>query len=64
MDWQRLGPGTSANNMSDANTENPGQQRRTTANEPMPKASLTSKRLREPEEEGKNTLEKKKKKMK
>ena len=64
MEWQRLGPGTSANNMSDANTENPGEQRRTTANEPMPKASLTSKRLREPEEEGKNTLEKKKKKMK
>ena len=62
MEWDRLGSGTSVDNMSDANPENPGKQQRTIAKEPMPKASLTSKRLREPEEEGKNMVENKKKK--
>ena len=62
MEWERLGPGTSADNMSDANSENSAEQQRTIANEPMPEASLTSKRLREPEEEGNNTVENKKKK--
>ena len=48
--------------MSDANPKNSGEQQRTIVDEPMPEAYLTSKRLREPEEEGQNTVEIKKKK--
>ena len=62
MEWERLGPGTSAGNVSNANPEHSGEQQRTIADEPMPEASLTSKRLREPEEQVKNTAEIKKKK--
>ena len=45
--------------MSDANSENSEQQQRTVVDEPMNQASLTSKRQREPEEEGKKTGEQK-----
>ena len=61
MEWKRLRPSTSTDNMFDTNSENSGEQQRTIANKPMPEASLTSKRLREPEEGGKNTEKKKKK---
>ena len=62
MEWERQGLGTSANNMLDANPENSGKQQRTVVDEPMPETSLTSKRQRDPEVEGKNTVENKKKK--
>ena len=62
MEWEKLGPGTSADNMSNADPESSGERQRTNADEPMPEASLTSKRLREPEEDGKNIVENKKKK--
>ena len=60
MEWEKLGPGTSADNMSNADPESSGERQRTNADEPMPEASLTSKRLREPEEEAKNIVENKK----
>ena len=60
MEWEKLGPGTSADNMSNADPENSGEQQRRIADELMPEASLTSKRLREPEEEAKNIVENKK----
>ena len=60
MEWEKLGPGTSAGNMSNADPENSGEQQRRIADELMPEASLTSKRLREPEEEAKNIVENKK----
>ena len=46
--------------MPNADPENSGEQQTTIAHEPMPEASLTSKRLREPEEEAKNIVENKK----
>ena len=60
MEWEKLGPGTSPSNMPNADPENSGEQQTTIAHEPMPEASLTSKRLREPEEEAKNIVENKK----
>ena len=62
MEWEKLEPGTSADNMSNADPESSGERQRTNADEPMPEASLTSKRLREPEEEGKNIVKNKKNK--
>ena len=64
MEWKRLRPSTSTDNMFDTNSENSGEQQRTIANKPMPEASLTSKRLREPEEGCKSMVGNKKKRMK
>ena len=44
MEWEEPGQGTSADNMSDANSEDPEESQRTIFDEPMPAASLTSKR--------------------
>ena len=41
MKWERQGSATSADNMSDANPKNSGEQQRTIVDEPMPEASLT-----------------------
>lgn len=55
---------TSNNKMSYANSEDSETSQRTVVDEPIPEASLTSKRVRKPEEEGKdNTEHKKRKKM-
>ena len=42
MEWEEPGQGTSADNMSDANSEDPEESQRTIVDEPMPAASLTS----------------------
>ena len=44
MEWERLGPGTNADNMSNPNSENSGQQQRTIADEFMAEASLDFKK--------------------
>ena len=44
MEWERLGPGTNADNMSNPNSENSGQQQRTIADELMAEASLDFKK--------------------
>ena len=56
MESERHGQGNSANSMSDANPENSEEQQRTLVNEPIAESSLTSKRQREPDDEGKNTI--------
>ena len=56
MESERQGQGNSANSMSDANPENSEEQQRTLVNEPIAESSLTSKRQREPDDEGKNTI--------
>ena len=68
MDVGQPGPGTSVvNELSEATSEESGTSLQIVADEPMPEASHTSKRVREPEEskqQDKKISEKKKKKKK
>ena len=64
MELVEPGQDTSTNNMSYTYSEDSETSQRTVVDEPIPEASLTSKRVRKPEEEGKdNTEHNKRKKM-
>ena len=63
MESEEPGQDASADNMSEVDSEKSETPQQTWVDEPMPEASQTSKRVREPEEgEGTNTQEKSKKK--
>lgn len=56
MELERQGQGNSANSMSNVNPENSEEQQRTLVNKLIAESSLTLKRQREPDDEGKNTI--------
>lgn len=62
MELKEPGQGTSVNNMQKVNSEDCETLQRTLVDEPMSEASLTSKRVGEPEDGGKKHTENKKKK--
>ena len=62
MELEEPGRGTSADELSETTSEASEASLQIVVDEPMPEASLTSKRVREPEEEGTDETEKKTKK--
>ena len=60
MELEEPGRGTSADELSEATSETSETSLQIVVNEPMPEASQTSQRVREPDEEGKETEKKKK----
>ena len=64
MELEVPGPGTSVGETSDTNSEQSNCSWKIITDKPMPEASLTSKRVSEPEEEVKEAKTKKKKEAK
>ena len=63
MKWEEPGPRTSTDNISEASSKDSGALLWIVVDKPMSEASLTAKRVREPEEEeNENEVENKKKK--
>ena len=62
MELEEPGRGTSADELSETTSEASEASLQIVVDEPMPEASQTSKRVREPEEEGTEETEKKQKK--
>ena len=60
MELEEPGQGTSADELSEATSETSGGSLQKVVGEPMPEASQTSKRVWEPDEDGKETGKKKK----